>query len=311
MPLLSLPDGEEAARKALNDFVAELKRQQEKEQPDGGGEEQEDDAVKVESAVRVEPEVKAEPMPLLSLPDDCLGEIAGWLPARDAALSFRTCCKVLRDAVWEGLVDEAVARELPFAAGLGRGAARRAFGELGRVGSAGYKPAGGRRLRTLDEFRFLVAASEFCDPDAAQEPAVQLEYVEYEPSLGGNGSIQLPVREPVIWPDDDGISPLDNIGCSLPFNVVVVDTKTGKMEKLVAAPLCVDYFDSDGEIGFQYEFEQMPGCTSNSQVRTICSIVCLSDCACQSISIEFEVNGDEPAAASDEQLMHAIAGMFL
>ena len=72
-------------------------------------------------------------MPLLDLNDDCLREIASWLPAREMVLSFRLSCKVLRSAAREDLIDRAIVTERPVLGALlvrGRAVIRTAYAEL-------------------------------------------------------------------------------------------------------------------------------------------------------------------------------------
>jgi hypothetical protein len=181
-------------------------------------------------------------MPLLALNDDCLGEIASWLPAREMVLSFGLSCKVFRSVVREDLVDEAIVAEHPFIGGLpghGRAVVRTAYCDLGRVAEAtgALQPPTRRALRTLDEFRFLVAVGRWRGPGAA----AQLDFVEVKATLV-NGKIELPWSGQVV-PDE------------LAVYVVVVDGISGRMERLVDAAVCEDI---DGD-SLYLEWVNLPG----------------------------------------------------
>jgi hypothetical protein len=178
-------------------------------------------------------------MPLLALNDDCLGEIASWLPAREMVLSFGLSCKVSRSVVREDLVDEAIVAEHPFIGGLpgrGRAVVRQAYCDLTRVAEAtgARQPPTRRALRTLDEFRFLVAVGR-------EGAAAQLDFVEVKATLV-NGNIELPWSGQVV-PDE------------LAVYVVVVDGISGRMERLADAAVCEDI---DGD-SLYLEWVDFPG----------------------------------------------------
>ncbi|GMI23666.1 hypothetical protein TeGR_g819 [Tetraparma gracilis] len=160
-------------------------------------------------------------MPLLALNDDCLGEIAGWLPAREMVLSFQLACKVLRSVVRADQVDQGIVAEHPFIGGLlgqGRAVVRQAYSDLRRVtrrAPDSYQLTR-RAPRTLDEFRFLVAVDDG-------------DFVEIPADLD-DGGVCFP------W---SGLVDAEAVA----VYVVVVDALTGRMERLVDGPGCDDVYE--------------------------------------------------------------------
>jgi hypothetical protein len=163
------------------------------------------------------------------------------------------------------------------------------------VGSREYTAVDPRSLRTLDEFKFLVAVDERCECcEFRPELAKKLNFVEYEASLA-DGAIHLPVSEPSLMLAGDYYL----------YIVVVLDTKTGKMEKLVDAPGVADW-DDDYCV---YELEGVPG---DDQVMTTTLVNLEGEGHSQSVSIASRIwDGDDMEEGTDEQMMRAIAGMFV
>jgi hypothetical protein len=187
-------------------------------------------------------------MPLLALPDDCLGVVASFLPACDIVLCFQPACKVLRAAVREDLVDEKLVSERPVIRKLlqrGHAAVRRAYSDLrreeGRIPSASSLRDGSVNLlpeepRELDEFNFLFAVHDLeeqpSSPASDEGAPTTLDFVEvgsyFSPCATlSRGELVLPLNndfeEGVFW------------GC-VAFHVVVMDMVSGRVEKLMDAP---------------------------------------------------------------------------
>ncbi|GMI30589.1 hypothetical protein TeGR_g6031 [Tetraparma gracilis] len=128
--------------------------------------------------------------------------------------------------------------------------------------------------------------------------AKKLNFVEYEASLA-DGAIHLPVSEPSLTDSDP------QGGYYSLYFVVVLDTKTGKMEKLVDAPGVSDWDDAT----CIYELEEVPG---DDQVMTSTLVNLDREGQSQSISITSRIwDGDDVEEGTDEQMMRAIAGMFV
>ncbi|GMI33826.1 hypothetical protein TeGR_g5943 [Tetraparma gracilis] len=188
-------------------------------------------------------------MPLLDLNDDCLREIASWLPAREMVLSFRLSCKVLHSAAREDLIDRAIVTERPVLGALlvrGRAVIRTAYAELRRAELPASEDAEHwkKPLRALSEFRFYVALDVGREWASSREALAsagsdtfdgRLDFAEHQPSLA-NGMISLPMSGPATRSgyDYDGGVWRDEVGG---VHVVVVDVLSGKMMKLVDAPV--------------------------------------------------------------------------
>jgi hypothetical protein len=274
-------------------------------------------------------------MPLLDLNDDCLREIASWLPAREMVLSFRLSCKVLRSAAREDLIDRAIVAERPVLGALlvrGRAVIRTAYAELRRAELPASEDAEHwkKPLRALSEFRFYVALDVGREWASSREALAsggsdtfdgRLDFAEHQPSLA-NGMISLPMSGPAIrsgYDYDEGVW-RDEVGG---VHVVVVDVLSGKMMKLVDGPVLAH---TDNFTHNHYECQRVPGCPESmdgfSTYTQLITIDPDDDAATgrpvdepQSIIIQcmtMAVQEDDPGISlgHDQDMMHAITSMF-
>jgi hypothetical protein len=253
---------------------------------------------------------------LLSLPDDCLGEVCSFLSVHDLSLSWRATCKVLGSVVRDAQVRESMVRagSRVTTLGLAAEAERTAFGDLealqrsrrGRASSA----------RDLGEYKFLVAL----DAGRAWERVVGRRFgPRPRPSLPGqvpprlefkecaatfeNDSLVLTGDLPTIWSEDFE----EEHGA---LHVAVVEKLTGQVKRLITGP---DPSDVDHELCF-YDMENFPGSNTLSDYDSLLMVglqVHRTDDGAENVSLHCTICSEHDISpASNATFIHSIASMF-
>jgi hypothetical protein len=255
-------------------------------------------------------------MPLLSLPDDCLGEVCSFLSVRDLSLSWRATCKVLASVVRDAAVREAMvqAGSQVTTLGLAAAAERTAFGDLEALQRSWEGRAS--NSRDLGEYKFLVAldvgrawesaVGPSCTPlKAPSQAPPQLQFRACAATFGDHGSLVLDGDLPTIWSDD---FEEEHGG----LHVAVVEKLTGQVRRLIASPnpSDVDYNDN---VCF-YDTEGLPDSTfsnNDSSLRVELEVHHADDGA-EEVYINCEIHNDyDTYPAGKSAFMHGIASLFM
>ncbi|GMI42346.1 hypothetical protein TeGR_g11174 [Tetraparma gracilis] len=253
-------------------------------------------------------------MPLLSLPDDCLGEVCSFLSVRDLSLSWRATCKVLASVVRDAAVREAMvqAGSQVTTLGLAAAAERTAFGDLEALQRSWEGRAS--NSRDLGEYKFLVAldvgraweraVGPRCTPlKAPSQAPPRLQFRACAATFGDHCSLVLDGDLPTIWSDD---FEEEHGG----LHVAVVEKFTGQVRRLIAGPYQWDVVESV----CYYDTEGLPDNTlsNNDSSLRVKLQVHHADNGAEKVSIHCSIHNDYnnwPAGKS--AFVHGIASLFM
>ncbi|GMI27931.1 hypothetical protein TeGR_g7401 [Tetraparma gracilis] len=257
-------------------------------------------------------------MPLLSLPDDCLGEVCSFLSVRDLSLSWRGTCKVLGSVVRDAQVRESMVRagSRVTTLGLAAEAERTAFGDLEALQQG--REARPSPQRNLGEFKFLVAL----DVGRVWQRSVGMPRRRHQvplPKLPGQAPPRLQFRECAATFEGDSLvlnGDLPTI-CSDDFeeelgglHVAVVEKLTGKVQPLVVGP---HPSEVDNDFCY-YDMENFPNSNTLSAYDSQLAVelrVHRTDDGAENVSLHCTICGEHDISpAGNATFMRGIASMF-